>query len=185
LPTGSRTHDRLIALDHTEEQPIPGSAAGVDRTALPPPRRSWLYDQIKLELNAANVRPARELRDITIPDVMGSVTGADGRSSEEHPRHGRRRRDDRPHPDRADRTDVVYDDGATQVFELAGATTYVEQNRQTRGKWYLDGGGHFCSFWPPTYRACYDLRWIVEDGRGTGLRFTELDRGSHFDGRYR
>jgi hypothetical protein len=79
----------------------------------------------------------------------------------------------------------VYDDGTTQVFEPAGATTYVEQNRQTRGKWYLDGGGHFCSFWPPTYRACYDLRWIVEDGRGTGLRFTELDRGSHFDGRYR
>jgi len=79
----------------------------------------------------------------------------------------------------------VYDEGATQVFEPTGATTYVEQGQQTRGEWYLDDDGRFCSFWPPTYRACYDLQWIVEGGRIAGLRFTELGRGSHFDGRYR
>jgi hypothetical protein len=27
----------------------------------------------------------------------------------------------------------VYDDGATQVFEKGGATTYVEHGRETRG----------------------------------------------------
>jgi hypothetical protein len=81
--------------------------------------------------------------------------------------------------------DFVYDDGATQVFEAGGATTYVEQGSETRGEWYVDDGDRFCSFWPPTYRACYDLHWIVEEGRIVGLRFTELDRGSRFDGRYR
>jgi hypothetical protein len=79
----------------------------------------------------------------------------------------------------------IYGDGATQVFEPAGATTYVQQGQQTRGEWYLDANGHFCSFWPPSYRACYELRWIVEEGRIAGLRFTELGQGSCFDGRYR
>ena len=41
------------------------------------------------------------------------------------------------------------------------------------------------SFWPPSYRACYDLHWIVENGGVVGLKFTELDRGSVFVGRYR
>jgi hypothetical protein len=54
-----------------------------------------------------------------------------------------------------------------------------------RGEWYLDDDGHFCPFWPPSYRACYNLRWIVEEGRIAGLRFTELGQGSRFDGRYR
>lgn len=79
----------------------------------------------------------------------------------------------------------VYDDGATQVFETAGATTYVEHGKQTRGEWYLDDDGYFCSFWPPSYRACYELRWIVEEGRIVGLRFSEPGQGSRFDGRYR
>jgi hypothetical protein len=79
----------------------------------------------------------------------------------------------------------VYGDGATQVFERSGATTYVEHGKQTRGEWYLDDDGHFCSFWPPSYRACYDLRWIVEEGRIVGLRFTQVGQGSRFDGRYR
>ena len=79
----------------------------------------------------------------------------------------------------------IYGDGATQVFEPAGPTTYVQQGQQTRGEWYLDASGHFCSFWPPSYRACYELRWIVEEGRIAGLRFTELGQGSCFDGRYR
>jgi Alkylmercury lyase len=48
-----------------------------------------------------------------------------------------------------------------------------------------DQVAHFGSFWPPSYRASYDLRWMVEDGAIVGLRFTELGRGSQFDGRYR
>ena len=79
----------------------------------------------------------------------------------------------------------VYGDGATQVFEPTGTTTYVEHGQQARGEWYLDDDGHFCSFWPPSYRACYDLRWIVEEGTIAGLRFTALGQRSRFDGRYR
>jgi hypothetical protein len=54
-----------------------------------------------------------------------------------------------------------------------------------RGEWYVDDDGRFGSFWPPSYRARYDLRWMVEDGAIIGLRFIELGRGSRFDGRYR
>lgn len=79
----------------------------------------------------------------------------------------------------------VYGDGATQVFEADGATTYVEHGRATRGRWYVDDDGRFCSFWPPGYQACYSLRWIVEGGNIVGVRFTELQGGSRFDGRYR
>jgi hypothetical protein len=81
--------------------------------------------------------------------------------------------------------ELVFADGATQVFEADGGTMYVENGRPTRGKWYVDHDGHFGSFWPPGYRASYDLRWMVEDGAIVGLRFTELGRGSQFDGRYR
>ena len=81
--------------------------------------------------------------------------------------------------------ELVFSDGATQVFEADGRTTYVENGRPTRGEWYVDDDGHFGSFWPPSYRASYDLRWMVEDGAIVGLRFTELGRGSSFDGRYR
>jgi hypothetical protein len=80
--------------------------------------------------------------------------------------------------------DFVYDDGSTQVFEANGATTYVENGRETHGRWHVDDKGRFCSFWPPSYRACYDLRWIVEGGKIAGLRFTELDGGARFDGRF-
>ncbi len=82
------------------------------------------------------------------------------------------------------RRGFTYDDGATQTFDKSGATTYIEHGRPTHGEWYLDDAGHFCSFWPPSYRACYDLRWIVEDGEVVGLEFTELNRGSTFTGRY-
>jgi hypothetical protein len=81
--------------------------------------------------------------------------------------------------------ELVFSDHATQVFEADGGTTYVENGRPTRGEWYVDDNGRFGSFWPPSYRASYDLRWIVEDGVIVGLRFTELGRGSRFDGRYR
>ena len=81
--------------------------------------------------------------------------------------------------------ELVFSDHATQVFEADGGTTYVENGRPTRGEWYVDDDGRFGSFWPPSYRASYDLRWMVQDGVIVGLRFTELGRGSRFDGRYK
>jgi hypothetical protein len=81
--------------------------------------------------------------------------------------------------------ELRYADGATQVFEVDGRTTYVEHGRPTRGQWYVDGDGHFVSAWGPSYRARYDLRWMVEDGVVVGLRFIDLGSGSRFDGRYR
>ncbi|GAA0907274.1 hypothetical protein [Pseudonocardia zijingensis] len=81
--------------------------------------------------------------------------------------------------------EFAYGDGSTQTFDPDGATTYVENGRTTQGEWYLDGQGRFCSFWPPSYRACYELHWLAENGRVVGLRFTEHGRGSVFDGHYR
>ena len=81
--------------------------------------------------------------------------------------------------------ELVFSENATQVFEADGSTTYVENGRPTRGKWYVDDDDHFGSFWPPSYRASYELHWIVEDGAIVGLRFTDLGGGSRFDGRYR
>jgi hypothetical protein len=79
----------------------------------------------------------------------------------------------------------VYEDGATQTFESTGTTVYVEQGRPTHGEWYVGDNGHFCSFWPPTYRACYELSWVIEDNRAVGLRFTGVEDQSTFVGRYR
>ena len=81
--------------------------------------------------------------------------------------------------------ELVFSDGATQVFEAGGRTTYVENGRPTSGEWYVDDDGHFGSYWPPSYRARYEVRWMVEDGVIVGLRFTELGKGSRFDSRYR
>lgn len=80
---------------------------------------------------------------------------------------------------------LVYDNGTSQTFESGGRTVYIEGGRPTEGEWYVDENGRFCSFWPPSYRACYQLNWIVTDGAVVGLRFTELDRGSRFTGRFR
>jgi hypothetical protein len=82
--------------------------------------------------------------------------------------------------------ELVFEDGATQTFDTNGDTRYVEADgRPTQGQWSVDEGGRFCSFWPPSYRACYDLLWIVERGAIVGLSFTENGRGTRFDGRYR
>jgi hypothetical protein len=82
-------------------------------------------------------------------------------------------------------SDLLFDDRATQAFDVNGDTSYVEADgRRTQGKWYVDEDGRFCSFWPPTYRACYGLLWIVEGDEIVGLSFTELGRGARFDGRY-
>lgn len=77
-----------------------------------------------------------------------------------------------------------YADGSTQDFDPDGSTTYVENGRPTRGEWYLDDNNQFCSFWPPSYRACYDLSWMVENGIVVGLRFAHVNNGARFDGRY-
>jgi hypothetical protein len=81
--------------------------------------------------------------------------------------------------------ELVFADGATQVFDADGGTTYVEHGRTTRGQWYVDDDGHFGSFWPPAYRARYDLKWMVEDGVIVGLRFVDPRGGAPFEGRYR
>ncbi len=78
----------------------------------------------------------------------------------------------------------LYEDGATQTFERSGTTTYIEHGRPTRGEWYVDDKGRFCSHWPPSYRACYDLRWLVENGEVVGLEFVGANRGETFRGRY-
>ena len=79
---------------------------------------------------------------------------------------------------------LAYSDGATQVFADDGSTIYTEEDSDTRGEWYVDDQGRFCSFWPPTYRACYDLRWIVENEVIAGLSFSDLHQSATFEGRY-
>ncbi|MER7810320.1 hypothetical protein [Streptomyces sp900116325] len=79
---------------------------------------------------------------------------------------------------------LVYSDGATQTFDSDGATRYVEGGRQTEGTWSIGEDGFFYSFWPPAYRASYDLRWMVEKGVIVGLRFQDLKSRASFDGRY-
>jgi hypothetical protein len=59
------------------------------------------------------------------------------------------------------------------------------RERVPPGQWEVDDKGRFCSFWPPSYRACYDVRWIVEGGSIVGLSFIELQAGTRLDGRYR
>lgn len=80
---------------------------------------------------------------------------------------------------------LVFGDGATQVFTSDGHTTYTEGGRPSRGEWSVEGDGEFASFWPPSYRARYGLRWRVEGGAVTGLTFIETGRGTRFEGRYR
>ncbi len=80
--------------------------------------------------------------------------------------------------------ELVYDDGARQTFESDGQTEYVENGGVTHGRWSVEEDSRFCSFWPPSYRAYYELYWVVTHGAIVGLRFTELDGGSEFTARY-
>jgi hypothetical protein len=77
-----------------------------------------------------------------------------------------------------------FGDGATQVFNPDGKTTYVEHGRSSTGEWSVMDDGEFSSFWPPSYRATYALRWIVEAGSVTGLTFIHEETAERFDGRY-
>jgi hypothetical protein len=78
----------------------------------------------------------------------------------------------------------VFQDGATQSFTADGRTTYVEQGTPSAGEWSVAGDGTFASFWPPTYRATYTARWIVEKGVPTGVSFTDTSSGVRYDGLY-
>jgi len=75
-------------------------------------------------------------------------------------------------------------DGGTQVFTADGKTTYVEQGRSSHGEWSVIDDGEFSSFWPPSYRGTYALRWIVVEGAVTGLSFIHEETSDRFDGRY-
>jgi hypothetical protein len=77
-----------------------------------------------------------------------------------------------------------YDDGAEQTFSPSGTTTYVELGRPTEGQWSVDQTGRFTSFWPPSYRATYELAWMVEKGTIRGLRFFDVRSGTRFNGRF-
>jgi hypothetical protein len=77
-----------------------------------------------------------------------------------------------------------FGDGATQVFTADGKTTYTEHGQTTAGEWSVMDDGEFSSFWPPSYRATYALRWIVEAGSVTGLSFIHEETAERFDGRY-
>jgi hypothetical protein len=77
-----------------------------------------------------------------------------------------------------------FPDGATQVFSPDGTTTYIEHGRSSHGEWSVMDDGEFSSFWPPSYRATYALRWIVEAGAVTGLSFIHEETAERFDGRY-
>ena len=76
-----------------------------------------------------------------------------------------------------------FEDGATQVFNSDGTTTYTEHGRPSEGSWYVEGQ-LLCSFWPPSYTGCYQVTWLVEAGRVTGLHFVDQGGTDHFVGRY-
>ena len=76
-----------------------------------------------------------------------------------------------------------FEDGATQEFRADGTTTYTEHGRPSEGTWYVQGQ-LFCPFWPPSYTGCYEVKWIVDGGHITGLRFADRDGPSRFAGRY-
>lgn len=78
----------------------------------------------------------------------------------------------------------VFADGATQSFTADGRTTYVEGGSASDGEWSVAGDGNFASFWPPSYRATYEVRWIVENGHPIGISFTDVRGGTRYDGRY-
>jgi hypothetical protein len=87
-------------------------------------------------------------------------------------------------PDALTAASMRFADGAIQVFTADGKTAYVEHGRTSHGEWSVIDDGEFSSFWPPSYRATYALRWIVEAGTVTGLSFIHEDTGDRFDGRY-
>ena len=89
-------------------------------------------------------------------------------------------------PEALTRAPFTYLDGATQVFTSDGRTSYVGNGRTTVGEWGVTDRGRFWSFWPPSYRAEYDVFGIADIGTDdvVGLRFIDLAHGSSSEGRY-
>lgn len=79
---------------------------------------------------------------------------------------------------------LQYTDGSRQSFDTSGLTTYFENGHPTEGKWSVDDRGRFTSFWPPSYRARYEVSWLVTGGQVTGLRFVDVRTGDRFDGHF-
>lgn len=98
------------------------------------------------------------------------------------------RTEDRIHPDdiveALTGAPFVYADGATQVFTTDGETTYIEHGSQTHGQWGVDEHGRFWSFWPPDYRAEYDVFWLADTTGISGVRFVDRTSGATSAGRY-
>ncbi len=83
------------------------------------------------------------------------------------------------------RAPFAYTDGTAQVFTADGRTMFTERDGgTTAGEWGVDERGRFWSFWPPSYRAEYDVFWVVDDGEIVGVRFVERARGAVSEGRY-
>lgn len=83
------------------------------------------------------------------------------------------------------RAPFAYTDGTAQVFTPDGRTMFTERDgRHSPGEWGVDVHGRFWSFWPPSYRADYDVFWIADDGQVLGVRFVERARGTASEGRY-
>jgi len=79
---------------------------------------------------------------------------------------------------------LQYTDGSRQWFLASGLTTFVENGHPTEGEWSVDHDGRFTSFWPPDYRATYEVTWLVSGGQVTGLRFVDSRSGDRFDGHF-
>ncbi len=79
---------------------------------------------------------------------------------------------------------LLYSDGATQTFDHNGSTIYTEHGIASEGSWSVEGDGRFASFWPPSFRAIYDVRWTVDADAIVGLSFVDVATGARFDGRY-
>jgi hypothetical protein len=83
------------------------------------------------------------------------------------------------------RAPFAYADGATQVFTRDGRTIYTENGAPSAGEWGVDGGGRFWSFWPPAYRATYEVSWVTDAGGAVaGIRFADREHGTVSEGRY-
>jgi hypothetical protein len=77
-----------------------------------------------------------------------------------------------------------YTDGSWQSFLASGVTTFFEGGHPTEGQWSVDDDGRFTSFWPPSYRATYEVTWLVSGGQVTGLQFADVRTGDRFHGHF-
>jgi hypothetical protein len=82
------------------------------------------------------------------------------------------------------RAPLAYPDGATQIFTADGRTAFTENGATSRGEWGVTASGRFWSFWPPEYRAEYDVFRIMNGDENIGVRFVDNTSGATSDGRY-